>query len=378
MKILHILVDDKFIDMAIREFEAVAPGVHEFAMVEADEPYRYVRTGQIRNLTDSEFVHEVQRCEIRGVIFHSLPERRYKLLSSIPAEKKVFWFGWGFDYYDRLLTSAYPGGLLMSATAAAIRQSKPKKLNKLVRIAKSAVERGLRLAKLYPAHPDVKALARVDYFSPVIDTEFHAAIDSNSWFSPKYICWNYGTVEDDLTISARDEMSLGDNFLVGNSATPTNNHYEIFDSIRGRIDLSHRKVIVPLSYGDPAYRDKILRLGRTMLGDAFTPLVDFMPPDQYIKILSSCGFVLMNHLRQQALGNICISTLMGAKVFLHPRNPLYAWMISQGVVVGDIERLDTVPLTVAEQHANCQAIRAYWGREAQRKKTRRVVEIALT
>jgi hypothetical protein len=86
----------------------------------------------------------------------------------------------------------------------------------------------------------------------------------------------------------------------------------------------------------------------------------------------------MNHLRQQALGNICISTLLGAKVFLHTRNPLHGWLQDKGLVLGDVEHLDTVPLTTAERLANMLAIRSHWGRQVQREKTRRVVETALS
>jgi hypothetical protein len=375
LKILHILVDDKFIDMAIREYEAVSPGVHEFVLVNASEPYRYVRHEQIRNLASEMFATEIRRPEIRAVIFHSLPEEHYQLLKSVPIGKKVFWLGWGYDYYGSLLATAMPDGNLLPRTSAIVR---PNHQNRFVKIARSTIKKGLQTAKLYPKSPDISVLNRVDYFSPVIDTEFRMALDNNPWFSPQYICWNYGTVEDDLALEDPAGGSPGNNLLVGNSATPTNNHYEIFESIRRQIDLSGRQVIVPLSYGDPDYRNQVLRFGRAILGAAFTPLVDFMPREQYIETLNSCGFVMMNQLRQQALGNICISTLLGAKVFLHTQNPLHGWLQAKGLVVGDVEHLDTIPLTTADRLTNIQVIRAHWGRQVQREKTRRVVETALS
>ena len=89
------------------------------------------------------------------------------------------------------------------------------------------------------------ALARVDYFSPVLDSEYSLVCKYNSWFRAKYINWNYGTVEDDLLLSGSNVNCVGDNLLVGNSATDTNNHYEVFESIKSQLNLEHRKVIVP-------------------------------------------------------------------------------------------------------------------------------------
>jgi len=82
----------------------------------------------------------------------------------------------------------------------------------------------------------------------------------------------------------------------------------------------------------------------------------------------------MNHVRQQALGNIYISALLGARIFLDRRNPLLAWLRSQGLPIGDLEQLDTTPLGAAERDAQSSALHAGMGRAAQRERTRRLVE----
>jgi len=373
MKIIHVILDDKFNDMAIRKFEAVAPGMHEYVMIDTPQPFRYVKHVGIRNLSEEVFSQEMRRGDLAAVMSHSLPPARYRLLGRIPADKKVFWFGWGYDYYH-LLDNAFPGGLLLRRTAELCRSGL---LERLRGKAISLYRKSLRVVGRSPKLVDVSELKRVDYFSPVLDIEYELVRTHNPWLRAKYLCWNYGTVEDDLSLPELVGMKIGNNLLVGNSAAATNNHLEMFERIREQIDLKDRKVIVPLSYGDIAYREKILRLGGDMLGPSFIPLVDYMPREQYIEILSSCGFVMMNHIRQQALGNICITILLGAKVFLNRRNPLYDWLRVRGVTVGDIDHPDTVPLTDGERRSNIQAIRDHWGRDIQREKTRRVVEAAL-
>lgn len=373
MKIIHVLVDDKFIDMAIREFETVAPGLHEYVMINTPSPFRFVNCGSIRTLTEENFLFEVHRADVAAVMFHSLPPSRYKLLEHIPVDKKVFWFGWGYDYYP-LLKKEFPEGLLLRKTAKAV-QANVSKL--FYRMMKKNVKKTLQLVRLISKPVDSLALKRIDYFSPVLDVESQLVRLHNPWFTANYIAWNYGTVEDDFYLPNIIYGQTGKNFLVGNSAWETNNHFEIIDAIKGKVDLSGREVIVPLSYGDNEYRDKVMKYGQQSLGNSFVPLVGFMPYDQYIQKLSTCGFVAMNHIRQQALGNICICILLGAKIFLHTRNPLYHWLKTKGVIVGNVKYPDTQPLTDVERDLNIQVIRSHWGRDAQREKTLRVVEAAL-
>lgn len=372
-KILHVVVDDKFIDWAIREFEAVEPGIHEYIIIDGASPFRYVKYPGVRSCPRSLFPREMSREDVKAVVFHYLASSHYDLLDLIPESKTVIWLGWGADYYDALLSDLYPNGLYLPTTAELCRATLKERCLIVVRDGWRWTRRTLGGARRH----DPACLERIDYFSPVIDLEFHLARRLNPWFRAEYVTWNYGTVEDDLSLPGPVPQTLGNNLLVGNSATPTNNHAEVFRIIADRVDLSGRKVIVPLSYGDDAYRDRMIDLGQKLLGPAFVPLTTFLPYDEYIRILTSCGVLMMNHLRQQALGNICISGLLGAKLLLNRRSPLFDWLTEKGIVVDDIETADLTPLTQEQRDANAHAIRAHWGREAQRAKTRRLLDLAL-
>ena len=84
---------------------------------------------------------------------------------------------------------------------------------------------------------------------------------------------------------------------------------------------------------------------------------------------------MMNHLRQQALGNICMAMLMGAKVYLNDKNPLSNWLGLRGAVFGSIDKLDMEPLSIEAREKNYRLIHSHWGRNAQRQKTRRLLEV---
>src|SRR5690606_4299272 len=104
---------------------------------------------------------------------------------------------------------------------------------------------------------------------------------------------NYLKVEELLAVPEN-----GHHILLGNSADIKNNHIEAID-VLSRIDRGSRKVITPLSYGEPVYAKEITEYGKEKLGDKFTPLLEFMPFDEYRETIKSCGIVIMNHLRQQ-------------------------------------------------------------------------------
>lgn len=83
-------------------------------------------------------------------------------------------------------------------------------------------------------------------------------------------------------------------------------------------------IYMPLSYGDiPPYREEIIQLGKKYFGNNFHPIVDFISLSEYQQLINNCGVVWMNHIRQQAAGNILAALYMGKAVILHPASNLY-------------------------------------------------------
>lgn len=369
-KILHLVVDDKFIDAAIREFEAVAPGCHEYLALDGANPWRYLRSPLVQRVDAARWLERARADDVAAIVFHGLPAGYLPLLRALPAGPQVVWLGWGFDYYG-LLADAFPQGLVQPATAALLRA-----LPQRAAAAGAAVRCELGIARPYakPTAAERAALARVDVFSPVLDLEYDMVRRLHPWLRAQHRSWNYLTLEDDLQLPTPAPATPGPDLLVGNSATATNNHAEAFELIGRRVDLAGRRVVVPLSYGDAAYAREVVRLGRRHFGDHFVPLLDFLPRERYLELLDGCGVVVMNHLRQQALGNVVIAGLRGARLFLNPGNPMTRWLHRQGVRVDDIGTLHAGALTPAERARNAAAITGFTCREFRRGQTRRLVE----
>ena len=385
--IYHLVVDEKFIDMALREFEAVAQGLNQAIILGEPRELKYVKNTDVVFMSLAELKWAVSSEDCEAVIFHTLHDWSLPVLAAVPEGKPTVWLGWGIDYYGRLLSAAYPDGLLLPRTAALREQLRKEGLSFKQLPVKVANRLRSLLAKLLGRSMSFSpnSLQRLDYFIPIIEPEYTLARSLNPWFRAEYVCWNYGTVEDDMS-NGVSTASQGRDILVGNSASFENNHLELFDLLAECFDLEGRKLIVPLSYGNPWYAEKVIAEGNRLFGDQFVPLTDFLPKEQYIEILDSCGHVFMNHLRQQALGNICIMMLKGAKIYLNAINPLYAWLTGQGAFIDSIDDVNSDspgklqvlhPLSDTQRQANRQVIMNHWGRGAQRARTRRLVDVAL-
>lgn len=192
-------------------------------------------------------------------------------------------------------------------------------------------------------HPNVfrkrSLIKKIDLFAPVLKSEYPLVNTAAGDPFPEYIQWNYGKIADLVDGRLGSKRVNGKNILVGNSATPTNNHLDAFELLVKAGIPSDSNIVVPLSYGDPNYRDKVIAAGKNLFGDNFKPITEFMSMDEYISLLSSCSSVVMNHLRQQAAGNLFIMAYLGARLYLDSENPIYEELRSMGLTVNTLAEL---------------------------------------
>lgn len=341
MKILHIIQDEKFPDSASELFEAVAPNQNTYMLPG--------KKGPVRNLSKIEPVRVfkfafLSKRFIRylstydAVVLHSLSPFSLEVLARIEIKVPIVWIGMGYDYYD--LISGNANQLLKSETWKLCNTGRAENRRGLIAVLKDSAR-----SFLYPnAINKRNVVKRLDLFAPVLEGE-HAMVKAvvGEPF-PHYIRWNYGKIADLIDGKLGGWRINGTNILVGNSAAPTNNHVEAFRLLAKNTLPQQSKVIVPLSYGDPDYKRHVMNEGQRLFGPQFVPITDFMPLDKYIELLSSCSIVVMNHLRQQAAGNLFISLYLGATVYLDPANPLYREFVSMALTVKPLSELTTESL----------------------------------
>ena len=149
----------------------------------------------------------------------------------------------------------------------------------------------------------------------------------------EYIPYSY-SVNLSESISS---VSLGDGILIGNSATLSNNHLDIFETIKG----VENRLIVPLSYGAYGYKDYrniVFFKGKKIFGKNLKIIDSFLSIEEYDKVLLSCNTMIMYHLRQQALGNIYKGLYLGLRIFLNKKSITYKYLIDLGMIVFDLEK----------------------------------------
>lgn len=329
--ILHIISDEKFLDKGLYNFNRVTNKKNQTLILAKSTKFKYLKLTPdfiLKNYLALFFqknIRIIRSAEI--IVLHSLSS--LGVLASLIAKKqtKILWIGWGADYYSLFEKKGYQlyGPLTKNLFA---KNSKPKtsfhsKLKNFL----------FKLLKY-------KARNKITIFSPVIFEDYELFMTYFPHSKMRYLPWNYGISVTKNNIE--NLKPLGQNILIGNSASHTNNHLEIFELLKN-IDLTGRRLIVPLSYGDETYRDEIVKIGHELFGDTFHPLIDFMPFEEYQGVLHSCSIALMNHYRQQAVGNINMMILLGAKVFLSERNPYYKTCSRDKVKVFRIEDLINDP-----------------------------------
>jgi len=375
-KIAHIAFDEKFIDAAYRVFETAYPDKNVFFIVTQNRNFKYIKKAKgtaihPMRLLGKKFVKSLNQYEM--VFIHWMDEVQMQLLVLSSPSVKFIWLGWGGDYYDAFIYSRQED-MLLKKTALLFNKLELQS-NRLTfdQILKRAV-------KFFLFRPIDKkeAINRVDFFSPVLKEDYDLVKKSLPNFKARYLPWNYGTLEDDMISGLESSEITGENILIGNSATPENNHLEGFD-ILNKIDLDGRQIICPLSYGNTAYGEFIKQAGEQSFGKSFVPLMKFMPAHEYYKLISSCSFVIMNHLRQQAMGNIITMMYLGARIFMQKSNPAYLFLKEQGAVVFSIDEFQQGSgilnrLKPSEIEINRAILRAHWSRKAIHEKTKNLVE----
>lgn len=294
-KILHICTDEKFIDFAINNFNSISNVDSEFYIITSNS-LKYVKNKDVIVQSKWMFLIHILLGKFNSfdsVIFHSLTNLFKLYIMLFSKKKKICWIGLGFDYYE--LKSNY----------------KHKK-------SKIFFERYFLNS----------AYKRIDYFCPVLESEFKNVVNRLN-LNAKYINWNYGS-SDGMVELLREEKINGNSILLGNSAAETNNHFEIIDFLIEKNEK--REVIIPLSYGNIDYSKRLIsKLKHSKLN--YTILSDYLTQKEYFEILKRCAFVIMNHTRQQAAGNILVMLTLGAKVFLDKENPLFDYFVGLGFKV---------------------------------------------
>lgn len=332
--------DDKFIPFLQSIFEEAVPNANQWRIRATDPGTVFSVKNHATQFVDTKYLHSTSfSSDVRNakcLIFHSLgisQKDAIAVLRVIPSNLPIVWRGWGIDYYD-YIAKAHNFELVMPETKEAMGwETAPPSTSFFgiaKRYAKGLVEDGLATATTG------RLLKRINYFSCCVPDDYDSLKKSLPGFRATFLPLNYYSMEDVFLRGNNQNILSGRDILLGNSGNPTNNHLEAM-RLLSRIGVEGRKVIVPLSYGGiPRYHEMVIRQGEKLLGKSFIPLTKFLTIQEYNTLISTCGNVMMNQLRQQGMGNISAALMRGAKVFLNRENPIYTYYSRMGVKIYSI------------------------------------------
>lgn len=382
MKILHFAPDDKFVPFVQRTFETVFPGCNEYRIpIDSNESLRFVLPGHGVKAVERRYWYSQQLASDLAwadcLVVNFMTPLFAAAVAKAPRDLLVVWVGWGNDYYKFI--EPFLGNFHLPRTAelaSKLRINHPPIHRRLLDLAKRGFEapKGVlpylanRMVSASGERRSIvhRAIKRIDYVS-VLEEEKPLFEKAFPEFQKNYHRIQLYSAED--VFSVGPERMCGTDILVGNSATPTNNHLELFDALEP-VDLSGRRLIAPLNYGNAIYGDEIARIGRDRFGDSFVPLRHFLPLDEFYNHIANCGTVLMNHVRQQAGTTVATALYKGAKVLLRNENPLLSFYRNMGVKLWSIQdELEKAARPFdepsdAQRTSNRQILDSYWGHDA--------------
>lgn len=342
-KILHFVLDDKFIIPEMNIFDSLKEYDNEYILIK-NLPFQHrlylKERDKIREMSRWNVKKRIRRSDYADVIIlHSLFSLPLDLFKSIHPKTKVIWLAWGYDLYHGKygmeplikITSLYG---YYTNQYVETEESQPK----FPVLIKSKIREFIS-ELLWPANNSIlnEALQRVDYFGGYPGE--YDLIQRNEYFRARNIDYSYPLIANLYSKENIEKFSddISGNILVGNSATETNNHIDIFVKIE-KIVPADKQIIIPLSYGSSNYREYVISKGHEFFAGQLRPLVDFMPLVEYQSLIQSCSVAIFGHERQQAVGNVIMSLWNGAKVFLSQNTLVYRYLKSLGLIVFSIQK----------------------------------------
>ncbi|MFD2891043.1 TDP-N-acetylfucosamine:lipid II N-acetylfucosaminyltransferase [Flavobacterium chuncheonense] len=338
VKIVHVASDEKFINSAFAQFEAVYKGANFFYLIVDDitAPLKYVNpnnqifleTNAVANLKK---LHEKFK-DATLICFHSLNYFNSIVLNHTPSYYKTLCMFWGLEFYNNPIFFNQQDVLGIQTFGAYFKKDLQEKLLTSFKDVFRQLKYRLIDGTNSPHTEVAKAIRKVDFCGALYEEE-HELMKIKASVNFDFFKFTYYPLE--LMIGENSDWVTGTDIMLGNSASYSNNHLEAFELLN-KFNLENRKVVLPLSYGNQSYKEDILKKGETALRDHFEPLTTFLGLQEYNNYLKRCGIVIMNHYRQQAFGNIVVMLFMGAKLYLNENNTIYRFLKRMGIHVYSI------------------------------------------
>lgn len=328
--ILHLVDDEKVINRTVESFDEALPSRNVYVCFLNTEKSLLVKPKDNLFFYHGTETLNIDFSKVEKVVIHFLEYNKTIFCNKfVPNNISIYWILWGGDLYNTLLNCR---GYKLGCS----RQFYPLAVNLRFLVSRMGYLGDREKVMLqFISH-------RVHYFVANCIEEYHLL----QKYLPqqtqhiKYKDFFYYPIDQILNTKLMDTWAEGNNILLGNSASFTNNHKYVL-KILSRLNLNGKTIIAPISYGGtPKYREHIKRFGCKLFTEAFQPVESFLSLDEYNQLMSSAEICVYGSWRQEAMGNIIIALYLGAKVFLSKHSPLLPWFREMGIAIFELESID--------------------------------------
>jgi hypothetical protein len=267
-------------------------------------------------------------------------------LANVPS-RKIIWMLWSGDLYN---CPFFKGELYLPLTAQQGSITTFPELSWKSKL-KEKSKQFLRRPGYYLYKKSFQRIQQVGSFFP------EDVKNASLTFEKSYTHVFHGivSVKEQVKDSVHLELpELGEGILLGHAGVPELNHLDMIQRF-GSL-FADRKVICPLSYGNPEYIDSVRDMGFASFGDRFEAIQNYMPRQEYFFKLQEAAFAVFGALVHQGFGNLMSLIYMGFKVFMFSENPVYIQLKNLGLILFPLESLENSsfknPLTTDEKIHN--------------------------
>jgi hypothetical protein len=263
--------------------------------------------------------------EFQKVIINYFDKHAAELVSRIKRpDVAIVWVIWGADLY----TLPFFWNKLYDSFAAELYEvSWLNQMRIMFRLWKRRVRYGAKDHRFIYA-----AMKKVTHGATLVEPDIELA---RKYLNPKIVRtpFSFSGIEDFISVP---ELPKNMTIQIGNSGHPSNNHIEMLHMLKS-LDVRNQ-MFMPIAYGTRKYLDVLPSAALTIFDNLQLELQTTMvSKTAYFERLSSIGFAVMGHLRQQAFGNLIALFYFGTKVFLREANPLLGTFRSWGLHVFSVE-----------------------------------------
>lgn len=323
---IHLVQDEKFINDSIELFEKYYPHQNYFIVDRTVEECKFVKPQDnvffipFGNSQWVKYISEILDVYVANILVHYLTRLsalRAIELKNMSVYNRLYWIFYGADLYDYL--SVKHNYQLYDYKKIGI------------------IERGVKDLRLFLNRWRYieDFCMRLDYFcfwNPYDYQLLCRYLKTNASFKKFYYVTN--TLPDSRNLNKIDS---GNKILINHSGSWTGNHLTILEALQ-KIELSDKKIVLPLSYGPKKHIDLIEKQAKRLFAERCEIIKDFLPIQSYYKIIGECQYAIMGHRRQEAGGNISFLLLNGKKVFLREDNSLLRYYKDLGCHIYSFEK----------------------------------------